>query len=518
MDRIISKLIRTCVLLLLLASAVTTASAQTTDELAATGEAIAKVDPIVARARVVESDELYSSGFDIATGIFGDPALGALGNTATGPGSMKIRDSLTAAGQRGFNASVTLHLSRNYKPTSQQVTSNDNLKSSGAKDKAHPDLKNAGATSTDQVIEADKPSGGVGATLAKPVNNGQSFQMICRGGPGLTLQADYVGVGTNSWGQARVRLDWFIKFSRSMQPPDSSGSNLQPGQCSPANFPLGSFDPTQIETQISDDGTVSGIKLYPWEKSDDEWFYKTYEAHFKKFQDFLNDPKNYWSFDVQDLKGQEDSGQNGSFMAGFSRNWKPEFYTGPQVVPQPDSTSIDNDKFQVIEKPIDLNALAARGEAIANADLLVAELRNQQAEGSSRRGFDIGIAAAERDTLPGAGKQKIHDSLTPTEQGGFDTAVSFSLERNRNADLAAKGVAIAKVDPIVERARTVETDAFYSLGFDIATGIFGDPALGATGNTATGPGSLRIRDSLSAAGQRGFNASVTLHLSRNYKL
>jgi hypothetical protein len=58
---------------------------------------------------------------------------------------------------------------------------------------------------------------------------------------------------------------------------------------------------------------------------------------------------------------------------------------------------------------------------------------------------------------------------------------------------------------------------FYRLGFDIATGIFGDPALGASGNTATGPGSLGIRDGLVAQGQRGFNASVALHLSRNYR-
>ena len=91
------------------------------------------------------------------------------------------------------------------------------------------------------------------------------------------------------------------------------------------------------------------------------------------------------------------------------------------------------------------------------------------------------------------------------------------LEERCRADLAAKGAAIAEQDAIVAEARAAETDGLYREGFDIATGIFGDPALGAQGNTATGPGSLRIRDSLSDAGQRGFNASVTLHLSRNYK-
>lgn len=164
-----------------------------------------------------------------------------------------------------------------------------------------------------------------------------------------------------------------------------------------------------------------------------------------------------------------------------------------------------------------VDELAAKGEGIANADPLAAELRNRQPDGPSRRGFDIGMAAAERDTLPGPGKQRIHDSLSPAEQEGFETAVLFSLERNRNSDFAAKGAAIAKADPLVARARTVETDVFYWLGFDIATGIFGDPALGASGNTATGPGSMKIRDSLSSPGQRGFNASVAFHLSRNYK-
>ena len=90
------------------------------------------------------------------------------------------------------------------------------------------------------------------------------------------------------------------------------------------------------------------------------------------------------------------------------------------------------------------------------------------------------------------------------------------LEERCRADLAAKGAAIAEQDPIVAEARSAEEDERYRQGFDIATGIFGDPALGAQGNTAVGPGSLKIRDSLSAAGQRGFDASVKLHLSRNY--
>ncbi|MGH9933181.1 MAG: hypothetical protein ACREA9_28690, partial [Pyrinomonadaceae bacterium] len=160
-----------------------------------------------------------------------------------------------------------------------------------------------------------------------------------------------------------------------------------------------------------------------------------------------------------------------------------------------------------------LTDLAPRGAELASQDPLATELRNQQLEAPARLGFDVGMAAAEGHTEPGPGKQRKHDSLYQSEQGGFAIAVSFSLERNRNADLAATGAAIAKVDPVTAKARDAQTDVFYRLGFDIATGIFGDPALGAKGNTATGPGSLKIRDSLSPAGQRGFNAAVTLHLT-----
>ena len=140
MKKVTSKLPSALVALLLLVAAVTAASAQTADELAQTveelaakGFAIAEKDPIVAGARTAEPDIYYWKGFDVATGIFGDPALGALGNTTTGPGSLKIRDSLDAAGQRGFNASVKFHLSRNYthKRRRGEVTSIDK-KSIGA--------------------------------------------------------------------------------------------------------------------------------------------------------------------------------------------------------------------------------------------------------------------------------------------------------------------------------------------------------------------------------------------------
>ncbi|HVQ36167.1 MAG TPA: hypothetical protein VMS31_01455, partial [Pyrinomonadaceae bacterium] len=168
------------------------------------------------------------------------------------------------------------------------------------------------------------------------------------------------------------------------------------------------------------------------------------------------------------------------------------------------------------EAPVDVEPLAEKGESIANQDPLAVELREQQPEGAARRGFDIGMAAAEGQTGPGPGKDRIRDSLPADERQGFITAVAFSLERNKYAERAAKGAEIAAADEVVSEARNAETDPFYRLGFDIATAIFGDPALGAQGNTATGPGSLGIRNSLSAAGQRGFNDALKLHLSRRY--
>ncbi len=160
--------------------------------------------------------------------------------------------------------------------------------------------------------------------------------------------------------------------------------------------------------------------------------------------------------------------------------------------------------------------LAAKGEAIAGSLALAADLRNRQPEGPIRRGFDIGLGAAEGQTAWGPGKQKILSGLTAGEQEGFKVAISFALDQNRNADLALVGAAIAEADPVVAQARARQSDPRSKLGFDIASAIFGDPALGAQGNTATGPGSLGIRNALSAPAQLGFNASTTLHLSRKY--
>jgi len=249
----------------------------------------------------------------------------------------------------------------------------------------------------------------------------------------------------------------------------------------------------------------------------------------------MKSPANYWSFDVQNTIGlmyqpsqESDYAEGDYFQVWSSQYWKPEFYRGPTVTAVESIRSNPVKSYAMVAAPAatpsavpinaaDLDALAARGEPIANQDPLAAELRSRMPEGPALRGFDIGMAAAEGNTAPGPGKQRVHDALTPTEQSGFDGAVSFSLQRNKNAQLAATGAAIALADPDVAQARTADGDVFYWLGFDIASGVFGDPALGALGNTAVGPGSMAIRGALSPAAQKGFNASMAMHLSRNYR-
>ena len=164
----------------------------------------------------------------------------------------------------------------------------------------------------------------------------------------------------------------------------------------------------------------------------------------------------------------------------------------------------------------DLNQLAIRGAQLVTADRLAARLRSQQADDASRLGFDIGMGAADGQTEDGPGKQALHDGLPVSQQAGFTNAVKYSIDRNRYSRRIAIAEAIAQADPEVATARAAEADAFFELGFDIATAIFGDPAFGAQGNTATGPGSLAVRDSLNAAGRRGFDAAVALHLGRTY--
>ena len=192
-----------------------------------------------------------------------------------------------------------------------------------------------------------------------------------------------------------------------------------------------------------------------------------------------------------------------------------------------DPNDVDADE-RPIERPADArerrrverrqqDPVLAKGEAIAARDLYFAPLRELLREGPERNGFDLGMASAENQTAWGPGKQQKLNELTGDEQEGFRIATYFTVDRNKNSDRAAIGAEIAEADPEVAAARARSSDPRYWLGFDIATAIFGNPKLGAQGNTATGTNSLGLRDSLlSPEAQRGFNASVALHLRRKY--
>jgi hypothetical protein len=160
----------------------------------------------------------------------------------------------------------------------------------------------------------------------------------------------------------------------------------------------------------------------------------------------------------------------------------------------------------------DKSNFANVGEVIANRDPLAILLRDQP--GHSRTGFVMGLGAAENQTLPGPGKDRFRDSLAVADRASFQQGVDFSLDKNNNPDLAARGAAIVKSDHAVADARSQLPLSVAWLGFDIATGIFGSASEGALGNTAEGPGSQKIRDKLSIEGQQGFKAAVTFHLSR----
>jgi len=88
--------------------------------------------------------------------------------------------------------------------------------------------------------------------------------------------------------------------------------------------------------------------------------------------------------------------------------------------------------------PRNWDRVAAKGAAIAAAEPAATALRDQLADDEARRGFDIGLAVAEKDTLPGPGKQQVHDVLPPEEQAGYDAGVAYSLERNRKAEAVMK--------------------------------------------------------------------------------
>jgi hypothetical protein len=157
---------------------------------------------------------------------------------------------------------------------------------------------------------------------------------------------------------------------------------------------------------------------------------------------------------------------------------------------------------------------AVEGDAKVNKDALAVQLRGSLPDVESQRGFNIAYGLAGDQKAPGPGKDRYRESLPLAERSGFQTAVSYFVVRNSNSEMATTGAAIAKVVPQVAEGRAREPDVFFTLGFDIATALYGDRALNAQGitNPVPGPGQTSIHDSLNEAGRRGFEASKKLHL------
>jgi hypothetical protein len=163
------------------------------------------------------------------------------------------------------------------------------------------------------------------------------------------------------------------------------------------------------------------------------------------------------------------------------------------------------------------DTMVVLGEAMANADPLIAALRDAQPAGDCRRGFYVGLVVEAKNSAWGPGSQSFKDGLNGAEQIGFAIAAALCIQRNSNAEVAAKGAAIIKVDAELAAARARDQPPGLSwLGFDVGTGIFGDPAKGAIGSTVMGPGAETIRTSLDADGQRGFDAARALNVSRRH--
>ncbi len=160
-----------------------------------------------------------------------------------------------------------------------------------------------------------------------------------------------------------------------------------------------------------------------------------------------------------------------------------------------------------------LDELAARGEVLAVADPLSAELRSRLDE-AGQRGFDIGMGIAEGHTAYGPGKQATGDALPADQQAGYFKAVEYSITRNDNAGAANRGARIALGNPRLSDARQGEDDPFYALGFDIATGLLYD-LQGGLGAIEERMGARNVRETLRGAMQRGFDSSAQLHGS-NY--
>ncbi len=100
------------------------------------------------------------------------------------------------------------------------------------------------------------------------------------------------------------------------------------------------------------------------------------------------------------------------------------------------------------------------------------------------------------------------DTSAPTTMPTLPPASATSIDPTRIDGLAALGSTIAGQDSALDDARSVDPGAAFQRGFDIATGLFADPRLGAEGRPDTDPEAAAIRASLGVDGRRGFDAAA----------
>lgn len=160
----------------------------------------------------------------------------------------------------------------------------------------------------------------------------------------------------------------------------------------------------------------------------------------------------------------------------------------------------------------DLENARALGEWVAANDPFVAPLRSASPQ-PERRGFEVGFGIWQGSTAPGPGKQRYHDALTGAEQRGFELAADYALPRYKYDDLVKTGRALGFSVVPVDDSR-IPRYAFYRLGCDIASGLFGDPAAGARGLTQLDAGAIAIRTSLNSVARDGFNFCMAANLVR----
>ena len=159
-----------------------------------------------------------------------------------------------------------------------------------------------------------------------------------------------------------------------------------------------------------------------------------------------------------------------------------------------------------------LSALAARGEQLVLGDSLLIAMRDLEPVGPGRKGFEIGLAVAEDDSLQGPMKDQFgKDHINDFDPDAYRRGIDFMVDRNANADLAGRGSTAVAAKPEATAARAKLAVGIKWLGFNIGAGLFGSAADGAVGNTLRGPGSNKIRESLSGASRIGFDAALSFY-------